>query len=158
MTRWAWVRGFEGKYEVSDDGRVRSHGYRSEPFEMKPQVSSRGYLRVMFRIDGHVAPRSIHRLVAEAFVPNPDSLPLVRHWNDVQTDNRADNLRWGTARDNSRDILRNGNHASQRQTHCASGQHERVPENLVERRKPDGRTTMTCLPCERQRTRRNRQP
>ena len=51
----------------------------------------------------------VHRLVADAFVPNPNKLPVVRHLNDCPDDNYADNLAWGTQTDNVRDMIRNEN-------------------------------------------------
>jgi hypothetical protein len=153
VTEWRPIPGWEGLYEVSDDAQIRSLCYRSEPYIMKQQVGNRGYLRVNLGRDGRDYGLTVHRLVAMAFVPNPNGHKVVRHLNDIQTDNRPANLAWGTFRQNSLDILRNGNHASQRQTMCMKGLHERTPENLVQRRKPDGRTVMTCKPCELHRSR-----
>lgn len=51
----------------------------------------------------------LHRAIAEAFIPNPDNLPMVRHLNDDPTDNRVENLAWGTQTDNMQDCIRNGN-------------------------------------------------
>lgn len=56
--------------------------------------------------------RSVHRLVAEAFIPKPDGATMVRHLNGDNADNRASNLAWGTAKDNSEDRKRHGRTAS----------------------------------------------
>lgn len=50
----------------------------------------------------------VHRLVGKAFLPNPEGHPLLRHLNDVKTDNRVENLKWGTHRENMADAVRNG--------------------------------------------------
>lgn len=51
----------------------------------------------------------LHRAIAEAFIPNPDNLPMVRHLNDIPYDNSVENLAWGTQKDNMRDCINNGN-------------------------------------------------
>lgn len=73
----------------------------------------------------------IHRLVCEAFhgpPPMPDSWAL--HWDDDPTNNRADNLRWGTLPENAKDSVRNGRHYFASKTHCKRG-HPLIPGNLL---------------------------
>ena len=99
MERWKHVRGYEGLYKVSDKGRLV--GVKSGRI-LKPQVNKTGgYLQVMLYKPGRVRPRfSVHRLVAEAFVPNPLNKPQVNHINEDKLDNRACNLEWVTASEN----------------------------------------------------------
>ena len=103
--RWLPVAGFEGYYEVSDQGRIRSldrtvdrDGARGRYFAhgkiLKPFKRKDGYLFVQVNVDGFRQNKSVHRLVAETFVPNPDNLPVVNHKNENKSDNRAVNLEW----------------------------------------------------------------
>lgn len=67
-----------------------------------------GHIDVSLRCNGRRVHRYLHRLVAEAFIPNPYGYPEVRHLNDDPSDNEVDNLAWGTQTDNMRDCIRNG--------------------------------------------------
>lgn len=85
-------------YEVFEDGRVYSH--KTKRF-LKPNVSSNGYASVeLFNDDGSKR-LSVHRLVAEAFIPNPHSYPCVNHKDENRLNNCASNLEWCTYRYNS---------------------------------------------------------
>lgn len=93
---WRPVKGYETRYEVSDKGRVRNHdGHILKPIER------RGYLCLNFCVDGVRKDVKIHRLVAEAFIPNPNELPFINHMDEDKHNNRADNLEWCTAQYNS---------------------------------------------------------
>ena len=91
---------YEG-YEVSNFGRVKS--YRVDKINgkiMKPIRSTKGYLQLDLSLDGRkrqnrVHP-AVHRLVAEAFIPNPNNLPQVNHKDENKENNRVDNLEWCT--------------------------------------------------------------
>lgn len=92
------------KYMVSGDGRVR--GPRGG--ELALFDGGRGYLCFNISTDfARVKLCRVHRAVAEAFIPNPSNLPVVRHRNDVKTDNRVENLAWGVAHDNTEDAIKN---------------------------------------------------
>lgn len=95
--KWAPIKGFEGYYEVSDKGDVRrvSTGKNLKQFK-----NNSGYLRVTLSKGGKVKSYSVHRLVAEAFIPNPQGLKTVNHKNEIKTDNRSDNLEWMTLEEN----------------------------------------------------------
>ena len=108
---WKDVRGLEGKYQVSSLGNVRSLNYKQMGFvkNLKPSLNPQtGYLAVNLRKhDGSGWTITIHRLVAETFIPNPKNLEQVGHKDDDRTNNRLENLYW-TSRDenNARDNAR----------------------------------------------------
>lgn len=90
------VDGVEYNYHVTEDGRVFSLNYRrtGEAKEKKGFIDKDGYKCVRLHKDGKRKTSRVSRLVAIAYVPNPDNKPTVDHINRVRTDNRACNLRW----------------------------------------------------------------
>lgn len=90
---WKEIDGYEGLYSVSSDGQVFSH---ISGRCLKPLVTRTGYLRVHLVKDHKIKCMAIHRLVAQAFIPNPDNKPTVNHINEDKTDNRFENLEWAT--------------------------------------------------------------
>ena len=114
---WRDVKGYEGLYQVSSEGRVKSlerkiphwrGGERTVKERiLKPSDDCRGYLRVDLRDGSKQKHFKVHRLVCEAFHENPDNKPQVNHINEIKTDNRASNLEWATARENSNFGTRN---------------------------------------------------
>ena len=93
------VIGYEGLYAVTSCGKVWS--YKRKKF-LKPKVTKGGYFQVVLYKDGDGKFYLIHRLVAEAYLPNPDNLPQVDHVNEDKTNNCVNNLQWITNRDNCR--------------------------------------------------------
>lgn len=91
MEIWKDIKGYEGLYQVSNQGRVRSlyKGVR-----ILKTRNNKGYLRVALYKENKYKHISIHRLVAEAFLPNPKNLPQVNHKSEIKTDNRVENLEW----------------------------------------------------------------
>jgi hypothetical protein len=92
------IPGYEGRYSVTEDGKVWSH--KTGKF-LSPGVRKNGYRTVTLNWNPRVY-RAVHRLVAEAFVPNPLSLPMVNHKDGIKTNNHASNLEWCTSQHNHR--------------------------------------------------------
>lgn len=101
---WKEIEEFGGNYSVSSEGRVRSNGLlkgkNSKVRILKTELSKKGYLRVGLTKDGKQKHYLVHRLVAIAFLDNPNNLPDVNHKNECKTDNRLINLEWMSRRDN----------------------------------------------------------
>ena len=101
---WKPVKDYEGYYEVSNLGRVRrldryDYGCGYARFYkgriLKNLMSGKSpYYHVQLCKDGSITNKNVHRLVAEAFIPNPDNLPCVNHKSEVKTDNIPENLEW----------------------------------------------------------------
>ena len=103
METWKKIAGYEGMYEVSDLGRVKSLGNNKSRKEkiLKPWKAGNGYLQVNLCKDGQKKTPLIHRLVAEAFVPNPNNLETVNHKDETKTNNTVGNLEWMSRADNN---------------------------------------------------------
>ena len=113
--KWKAVPDYEGWYEVSDCGRVRSleritrHGHTRKQHLLKATLNSAGYLRVDLSRDNTQRNVMVHQLVLEAFVgPGDGRRKQARHLNGDPKDNRLENLRWGTAKENAADRTRHG--------------------------------------------------
>lgn len=106
---WRPVKGYEDRYEVSNMGlvrsitRVTSYGRRRKSKEIYVKTIN-GY-RVVSLFDGKRRNHKIHRLVANAFIPNPENKPCVDHIDTIRTNNNVNNLRWVTYEENSHNPL-----------------------------------------------------
>lgn len=104
---WRDVHGYEGLYKVSNKGNVRSvdrinHiGRKYSGRILKPSPNTGGYLLVDLCKNGIRESKRVHRLVAEAFIPNSNNYPEVNHRDEVKTNNRVENLEWCTSRYNT---------------------------------------------------------
>ena len=92
-------------YGAAADGRIWA--YRRGRF-LKPQIKKAGYLTVEIARNGKSVCKTVHRLVAAAWLPNPDNLPCVNHLNGDKTDPRVANLEWCTHRQNDMHALATG--------------------------------------------------
>lgn len=107
---WKNIEGYDGKYQVSSLGRVRSYANfgafegegKCTPIIKSHSIGKAGYHRVGLDIDGVTRLVSVHRLVAEAFIPNPNNKPQVNHIDGDKANNKKENLEWATAKENAR--------------------------------------------------------
>lgn len=161
--RWLPVVGYEGLYEVSDRGNLRSLdrvvncGYGATRTmrgrRIGGKIHPQGYHYATLCKFGDEQTVKIHRLVLAASVgPCPEG-QLVRHLNGNPVDNWLENLAYGTPLENSEDQRRHGTHGNTVKTHCPAG-HEYTPENTRKYTYPSGRKSRFCLACESERSQR----
>lgn len=113
MEIWKAIPNYEGYYEASSMGRIRSVlRYIPHPRNkrmklvrpskiLKSELDKSGYPVVTLSKEARTRTYKVHRLVAKAFIPNPDNLPQIDHINSIRYDNRPENLRWCTAQQNT---------------------------------------------------------
>lgn len=106
---WRDIKGYEGLYQISSIGRVKrlekirrnGRGYRKYKEQITDgYIDDVGYRYVILTKERKEKRFRLHRLVAEAFIPNPDNKPEIDHINTNRTDNRIENLRWVTRKEN----------------------------------------------------------
>ena len=110
---WKDIVGYEGLYKVSDKGniysveRINSNGRKCGGIILKPRPTINGYLQVILCKNGKIKNSYIHRLVAEAFVPNSNNYPEVNHLDEDKANNYVKNLEWCTSKYNVNHGTRN---------------------------------------------------
>jgi len=129
MEEWEDIKGYEGYYQASTHGRIRSVDRLTETaIKHNKQVLKRGkMLQLNLKRNGYLTfdaskenikkTKTVHRVVAETFIPNTDNKPCVNHLNAIKTDNRTSNLEWVTSKENTEhasSLHRLGNHMNKR--------------------------------------------
>lgn len=115
MEVWKDIKGYEGKYQVSNMGRVKSllkwyplqNRYIQREKILKNCTDTKGYLIVKLCFNNEKTCK-VHRLVAETFIPNTENKPQINHINGDKTDNRVENLEWCTNQENAIHSHKNG--------------------------------------------------
>jgi len=87
------IRNIDAVYSVSSEGKFFKNGK-----EKKGRIDNNGYIRVSI----YGKPHLLHRLIAQAFISNPEGKPFIDHINTIRNDNRVSNLRWATRKENAR--------------------------------------------------------
>lgn len=148
---WMPIPGYEGSYEVSDTGRVRSldrvnHvGRKLRGLILKQIDGTGGYYRVGLHRNGEHTQHHVHRLVLTAFAGSPvDGLNVARHLDGNPKNNSSSNLAWGTTQENILDQIRHGTQVNIKKTHCPKG-HAYSGDNLYV--EPNG--SRRCRRCKR---------
>jgi len=99
---WKDIAGYEGHYQISDCGRVKSLKFGAELILAQAKTN---YLSVSLWLDGKLKVVKVHRLVAEAFIPNMDNKPQVNHLDGNKFNNKVENLEWATRSENANHAL-----------------------------------------------------
>lgn len=104
MSFWKDIQGYE-RYEVSKDGRVRN---KQTGYTMKKRLTFDGYVKVTLIRDGKAKDFRVHRLVAEAFIPNSENKPTVNHKDGDKEHNDVSNLEWATRTEQNKHAYEHG--------------------------------------------------
>ena len=165
IEEWRPIEGYEGLYEVSNTGRVRSlDKYDSMNRFLRGRIlrlftDGLGYLRAQLYSNSKRKSFLVHRLVAQAFIPNPDNLPQVNHRDENPSNDNVDNLEWcdgkynvnyGTRIDRIRDIrLKNGTYTGLSKEEYRKKRYQEKKDKINERRREYYRENREKI-CERQ--------
>lgn len=153
---WKEIEGYDGFYEISNLGRCKTHRavgtgkYTSEARLLKPVKCTNGYLEYQLSKDGKRKCHMAHRLVAQAFIPNPCNKKEVNHLDECITNNIVSNLEWTTSKENANYGTRNErslkNHNYNKIIQLTlDGEYVTTHENAKEASKSVNLTTASCI-------------
>lgn len=153
---WKDIPGFENLYQVTKNGDIRALDRRvtsrwgteivRKGKTLSPKVAKTGHMSVgLTNAEGKRVWLGVHVAVARAWIPNPLNLPWVLHNDDDPTNNASVNLRWGTPKDNSNDVVLHDRHPNANKTHCPQG-HEYSNQNTS---RYGAKRSRVCLACRR---------
>ena len=107
---WVDILGYEGLYQISNTGKVKSLNYKSKKNyhrELVLDINRYGYAQVHLSKNGHKKVYTVHRLVAKTFIPNPDNFPVINHIDGNKLNNIVSNLEWCTSSYNTKHAIKN---------------------------------------------------
>lgn len=135
MEEWRAIEGYEGKYEVSNTGKVRNLNYRNQgrTREFKKSLNDWGYEFVHIYSNGHTKKHMVNVLVARAFIPNPENKPQVNHKDGNKRNNCVSNLEWATQSENMLHAYKTG--LSEKTREGARERGKELAKHLSESRK-----------------------
>ncbi len=137
---WENIEGFEGIYQVSNLGKVKSLKFGKEKY-LSITKSSIGYLNTKLQLNKKNKSFLVHRLVAETFIKNEFNKPCVNHINGIKTDNRIENLEWCTHKENTEHSLKNDlikTGCNRKQSKLSLKDKEYIRKNYKEKDKKNG--------------------
>lgn len=132
--QWKEIDDYNG-YSVSNTGKIKSFRRKSNKEKgliLKQETSYRGYKQVSLYKDGKKHQKFVHRLVAEAFIPNPDNKPEVNHKDTDKTNNAVSNLEWNTSSENTIHAYKNGLYDNLKESLSIAGPNRHPPVRVVE--------------------------
>lgn len=110
MEIWVWIKGYKGYYKVSNFGRIISYCKKKDTGKVIKPWKARGYYYIELCLNKKGKTFLVSRLVAQAFIPNPEGKPQVNHKDDDPFNNYAINLVWGTCAENMAQCINNHRH------------------------------------------------
>ena len=107
---YKWIEGYENLYKVSNYGNVKTYNWKNAKREaiLKPATTKDGYLQVALQKDKKLRSFKVHRLVAQAFLMNPENKPQVNHIDCNKANNKVSNLEWCTPKENTAHSIKMG--------------------------------------------------
>jgi len=110
MEQWRDIEGYEGLYQVSNMGRIKSlsRKYTGKDKILKPHYNHEGYPMTSLSVNKKKKNFKMQRFIANAFIPNPENKPVTNHINGIKADIRAENLEWCTHKENTAHAIRTG--------------------------------------------------
>ena len=134
---WRWISDFEGLYQVSThNGRLRSF-HRGKVRIIKPKINENGYYQIGLYKDGKTTCHLLNQLVAQAFIPNPENKPEVDHIDNNPLNNKVENLRWATRKENAEYAAESGRY-KRGENHPLSVLTDELAKEIYDSYKPQG--------------------